>query len=81
MIVKDTLFVKILSISDKIVPFIYSPKVKLKFGHVDFVIGCGDLPYYYQEFIISSLNVPLFFVRGNHDPVTEYSENQSYTHP
>ena len=81
MIVKDTLFVKILSIRDKIFPFIYSPKVKLKFGHVDFVIGCGDLPYYYQEFIISSLNVPLFFVRGNHDPVTEYSENQSYTHP
>ena len=72
---------KILSISDKIVPIIYSPQVKKKFGHVDLVIACGDLPYYYQEFIISALDKPLFFVRGNHDPVIEYGENCSRDHP
>lgn len=72
---------KILSVSDKIVPFIYSPNVIKMFGHVDVVIGCGDLPYYYQEFIISALDKPLFFVRGNHDPVTEYSEVNSCDHP
>jgi Icc-related predicted phosphoesterase len=76
-----TSLVKVLSISDKIVPFIYSPKVKVKFGHVDFVIACGDLPYYYQEYVISVLNKPLFFVRGNHDPETEYSETGSYNQP
>ena len=75
------ILVKILSISDKIVSFIYSPQVKVKFGHVDFVIACGDLPYYYQEFIVSSLNVPLFFVRGNHDPETEIGEMKSRKHP
>jgi len=72
---------KILSISDKVVSFIYSAQVEAKFGHVDFVIACGDLPYYYQEYIISTLNKPLFFVRGNHDPETEYSENISYSQP
>ena len=72
---------KVLSISDKKVSFIYSPQVKLKFGHVKFVIGCGDLSYFYQEYIISTLNVPYFYVRGNHDPVHEYSENHSSTGP
>jgi Icc-related predicted phosphoesterase len=73
--------VKILSISDKVISFIYSPQVKVKFGHVDFVIACGDLPYYYQEYIVSTLNVPLFFVRGNHDPEVEISEIRSRKHP
>jgi Icc-related predicted phosphoesterase len=73
--------VNILSISDKKVPIIYSPQVKCRFEHIDFVIACGDLPYYYLEFIISSLDKPLFFVRGNHDPEIEYGERHSYTHP
>jgi len=73
--------VKILSISDKIVSFIYSPLVKSKFGHVKFVLACGDLPYYYQEFIVSSLDAPLFFVRGNHDPEIEVGEKRSCSQP
>jgi Icc-related predicted phosphoesterase len=32
------------------------------------VLGCGDLPYGYLEFLVSMLNVPLLFVPGNHDP-------------
>lgn len=36
------------------------------------VISCGDLPYYYLEYIISMLNKPLYFVRGNHAPAAEY---------
>ncbi len=77
-----SLFVKVLSVSDVIVPIIYSTHVYEKYGHVDFVLACGDLPYYYQEFIISLLNRPLFFVRGNHDPVIEYGEgvNRAYPH-
>jgi Icc-related predicted phosphoesterase len=73
--------VKILSVSDKIVSFIYSPQVKARFGHVDFVIACGDLPYYYVEYIVSTLNTPLFYVRGNHDPEMEISELKSRRHP
>lgn len=65
----------ILTVSDIVVPFIYSPMVRDRFAHVDLVIGCGDLPYYYLEYIISSLNVPLYYVRGNHDKEIEYGVN------
>lgn len=58
---------KILAISDKVVDVIYSTTIKENFGDVDLVIACGDLPFYYLEFIISSLNVPCHFVYGNHD--------------
>jgi Icc-related predicted phosphoesterase len=34
---------------------------------VDFVISCGDLPMHYLEYIASSLDVPCYYVRGNHD--------------
>jgi Icc-related predicted phosphoesterase len=64
--------VNILSISDITIPFIYSTQVRNIFSDVDVVLACGDLPYYYQEYIISMLDVPLYFVRGNHDPLKEY---------
>jgi Icc-related predicted phosphoesterase len=58
---------KILAVSDKVMDAIYSPSIQDNFGSVDLVIACGDLPFYYLEFIISSLNVPCYFVYGNHD--------------
>jgi Icc-related predicted phosphoesterase len=73
--------VKILSVSDTVIPSIYSPLVAEKFAEVDCVISCGDLPYYYQEYIISSLNVPFYFVHGNHDPEVEYSEYGERAYP
>jgi Icc-related predicted phosphoesterase len=62
---------KILSISDKIVQFIYSPQVRVRFPYVDLILGCGDLPYHYLEYVLNALDKPLFFVRGNHDQVVE----------
>ncbi|WP_461255801.1 metallophosphoesterase [Treponema sp. R80B11-R83G3] len=57
---------KILCISDQIDPQIYSPRIKERFGDVDLILSAGDLPLDYLDFIISSLNKPLFFVFGNH---------------
>jgi Icc-related predicted phosphoesterase len=57
---------KILAVSDVVVDWIYSPRVHLLLSDTDLVIGCGDLPSFYLEFIISSLNVPLFQINGNH---------------
>jgi Icc-related predicted phosphoesterase len=65
--------IKVLSLSDKIVHFVYSPNVRSHFKNIDLIIGCGDLEYYYLEFVLTALNAPLFFVRGNHDKVVEYS--------
>lgn len=72
---------KILSLSDKVVEFIYSSSVKNKFTDVDLVLGCGDLPYYYLEFVVDALNVPVYFVRGNHASKIEFSENGERTGP
>lgn len=65
---------RILTLSDEVVKFIYSPAVRDRFGNVDIVIGCGDLPREYLEYVVSVLNKPLFFVRGNHTCIVEYSE-------
>ncbi|SDZ39112.1 Predicted phosphoesterase [Amycolatopsis xylanica] len=35
---------------------------------VDLVIGAGDLPFKYLEFLASALDRPCVFVPGNHDP-------------
>jgi uncharacterized protein len=57
---------KILAVSDVELGLIYNPAIRERFGMVDLVLSCGDLPYYYLEFIISMLDVPLYYVRGNH---------------
>ena len=71
----------ILSISDKVIPFLNSPEILEKIGDVDFVIACGDLPYYYQEYIAEKLGASLYFVRGNHDVLIEYSADGDRTAP
>jgi len=73
--------VNVLSISDIIIPFIHSPEIRDNFSNVDFVISCGDLPYYYQEYVTKKLGVPLYFVRGNHDPLKEYGANGARVSP
>jgi Icc-related predicted phosphoesterase len=57
---------KILCISDQIDPQVYSPYIKERFADVDFILCAGDLPLDYLDYIISTLNKPLFFVFGNH---------------
>jgi Icc-related predicted phosphoesterase len=64
--------VKVLFVSDKVVEHIYSPSIATRFIDVDLVAGCGDLPYYYLEYIQSLLNTSLIYVHGNHDPEREY---------
>lgn len=33
----------------------------------DLIVSCGDLAFDYLEYLVSSLNVPLLYVPGNHD--------------
>ncbi|MDX1600549.1 MAG: metallophosphoesterase [Anaerolineales bacterium] len=58
---------KILALSDKIVPFIHSERLGETYGDVDLAVGCGDLPARYLEYVLTVLNVPLVYVPGNHD--------------
>jgi Icc-related predicted phosphoesterase len=72
---------KILSVSDVELSIIYSAHIAQRFRDVDLVISCGDLPYYYLEYIISMLNVPLYYVRGNHASKVEVTSGGDRTSP
>ena len=63
---------KLLALSDKESPRVYSPHIKNRFRHVGLAIGCGDLSYFYLEYIISTLDIPLYYVNGNHAVEVEY---------
>lgn len=64
---------KILALSDRVLGHIYSTNVKNHYPDVDLLIGCGDLPFYYLEFLISALDTPLVYVKGNHDGGPQYT--------
>lgn len=62
---------KLLAVSDVELPQMLMQRYLVKqFSDVDLLVSCGDMPVHYLDYIGSALNVPLFFVRGNHD--TQY---------
>ncbi|GMO12521.1 MAG: metallophosphoesterase [Treponemataceae bacterium] len=58
---------KFLCLSDTIDPLVYSEAIKERFADVDAVLCAGDLPMEYIDFVVSMLNVPVYFVFGNHN--------------
>ena len=82
---------KILCVSDRVDPLIYTNSIRERFADVDMVLAAGDLPMDYLDFIVSSLNIPAFFVFGNHhlkdyckyrdrndSPYSEKDDNEMY---
>ncbi len=59
---------KLLAVSDQIIDRLYSNTVVKTYPDIDILVGCGDLPYNYLEFLVSIYNIPLLYVPGNHDP-------------
>jgi uncharacterized protein len=74
---------RILTVSDKVEPVLYSPYIHERVGTIDLVLACGDLPYYYLEYIVDQLDAPLFFVHGNHDKVVSkpFSDSDMFDAP
>ena len=72
---------KLLAVSDVELGFIYNTGIAQRFSDVDLVVSCGDLPYYYLEFIVSMLDKPLYFVRGNHAGTVENGVGGPRTSP
>jgi uncharacterized protein len=58
---------KLLCVSDTVAPELNDLFGAEAFGQVDLVISCGDLPPEYLELLRNTFNVPLYYVRGNHD--------------
>jgi Icc-related predicted phosphoesterase len=70
---------KVLAVSDVVVDWIYSPQIRNLFSDIDLVISCGDLPAYYLEYLVSSLDKPLFHVHGNHSLPEENNPHMAHS--
>jgi len=66
---------KILAVSDQVIDRLYTSSVRNVYTDIQLIIGCGDLPYPYLEFLVTVYNKPLLYVPGNHDP--QYSHQAS----
>lgn len=64
---------KVLAVSDRVLGHLYSTNVGASYPDIELLIGCGDLPFYYLEYLVSALDVPLLYVRGNHDTSPQYT--------
>ena len=66
---------QVLTISDVVAREVYGPTAQVRFKDAKLVLSCGDLPPSYLEFVVSTLNVPLLYVPGNHDGREEITES------
>jgi Icc-related predicted phosphoesterase len=66
---------QIMAVSDRILNRLYNGDVGKRYPDIDLLIGCGDLPFYYLDFLISALNTTLVYVRGNHDAGPQYTSD------
>jgi Icc-related predicted phosphoesterase len=73
--------VKLLAVSDRVVDHVYSEQIRERFDDVEIVLSCGDLPYSYLEYIVTLLNVPCFYVHGNHDRPEYKANGNTLTEP
>lgn len=74
--------IRILAVSDEVDQRIYSPSIRERMGDVDMVIGCGDLPASYLEFLTDALHRPVYYVLGNHaEELTRMGERGVPRHP
>jgi len=58
---------RILSVSDQVEPMLYEPDFHKNIAEIDLILSCGDLPSEYLTYLVTIFNVPLLYVRGNHD--------------
>ncbi len=63
---------RVLAVSDRVLDKLYHGQVRQLLPPIDLLIGCGDLPFYYLDFLTSALDVPLVYVLGNHDGGPQY---------
>jgi hypothetical protein len=74
--------IRILAVSVEVVQRIYSSSIRERMGDVDMVIGCGDLPASYLEFLTDALHRPVYYVLGNHaEELTRMGERGVPRHP
>ena len=58
---------KILCVSDFVVPDLQREGAKGSLPPIELVISCGDLPPEYLTLLYTTFDVPVLYVKGNHD--------------
>lgn len=58
---------RILVLADQKSKYLYDFYEQDKLKDIDLIISCGDLPPSYLSFFVTLCNVPLLYVKGNHD--------------
>jgi hypothetical protein len=72
----------VLAVSDEVDQRIYTPTIRERMGDVSLIIGCGDLPATYLEFLVDAVNRPVYYVLGNHaEELTRQGERGVPRHP
>lgn len=66
---------RLLTVSDEIVPSLHHPSVVTRLAPIDLILSCGDLLPSYIEYLVTLLQAPCYYVRGNHDSRGERREN------
>ncbi len=67
---------RILSVSDHVEPMLYEPGAYKSFSGIDLILSCGDLPPEYLTYLVTVFNVPLFYIKGNHDGIYDLKPPQ-----
>ncbi len=68
--------IRILAVSDEPDSSIDSAVTRDRIGHVDLIIGAGDLEPDYLSFVADAFHAPLRYVRGNHDVGAAWSDTR-----
>ncbi len=58
---------QVLAVSDTVVEHLLNPDLQDRYVGVDLILSCGDLPPEFLGRLKERFNVPVFYVRGNHD--------------
>jgi hypothetical protein len=66
--------IRFLAVSDTIDPALEHSINRDAIGHLDAIVGCGDLEPSYLGFLGDAFGVPVAYVRGNHDRGGHWSE-------
>lgn len=66
--------IRLLAVSDAVDPALEHAINRVALGHLDAIVGCGDLEPAYLGFVADAFGVPIAYVRGNHDRGGQWSE-------
>jgi Icc-related predicted phosphoesterase len=58
---------KILAVADEVDARLYGNRELRLRTSPDLILGAGDLPAYYLDYLVSKLDAPLYAIHGNHD--------------